>query len=248
MPGTRCTVSFCKNSLAQTKQNPLTKNIKYHKFPKEPEIRNQWVKYCRRSGSWNPDSCHVCSEHFLPEDYERDLQAELLNLKPRYILKALSVPSVPPQFTVEEGKPVTKRKVKTRRNEQDQVEMPPVVVNETQKTLSPWSKLNKRESLSTRCSRWYKNEVPAETAFFDTSDCILPERSEKRELLELKAENARLTKECKELQATLQMEIHEKSVLMSKLKRAQEDIEFKNQILYSHKKRLMILKRKKLVP
>jgi hypothetical protein len=43
------------------------------------------------------------------------------------------------------------------------------------------------------------------------------------------------------------MQIHEKSVLVSKLKRALDDIEFKNQILYSQKRRLMILKCKKLV-
>uniref|UniRef100_A0A1B6C7I1 THAP-type domain-containing protein n=1 Tax=Clastoptera arizonana TaxID=38151 RepID=A0A1B6C7I1_9HEMI len=89
MPGTRCTVAVCNNSHAKTKG----KGVKYYHFPKDPEVRSRWVHLCRREGKWNPDSCLVCSEHFLPEDYERDLKSELLNLPIKRRLKKTAIPS-----------------------------------------------------------------------------------------------------------------------------------------------------------
>lgn len=89
MPGKRCTVAVCNNSHSQTKE----KGISYFSFPKDPEIRRKWVHLCRRDGKWNPDSCSICSEHFLPEDFERDLKSELLNIPCRKKLKPIAIPS-----------------------------------------------------------------------------------------------------------------------------------------------------------
>lgn len=85
MGGTRCTVAACKNTRVKTKMEPSTQHIKYHSFPKDKAIKNIWVSRCKRKGIWNPDSCHVCSIHFKEDDYERDLQAELLNLPPKRV-------------------------------------------------------------------------------------------------------------------------------------------------------------------
>lgn len=76
MPGTRCTVATCQNSLQKAKK--LQKNIKFHRFPKDPSTFQIWVQKCDRLGNWNSKSCHVCSDHFKDDDYERDLQGELL--------------------------------------------------------------------------------------------------------------------------------------------------------------------------
>lgn len=89
MPGKRCTVAVCTNSHSKTKQD----GVIYHSFPRDPEMRSKWVRLCGRKGKWNPDSCSICSEHFLPEDYERDLKAELLNLPSKKKLKISAVPS-----------------------------------------------------------------------------------------------------------------------------------------------------------
>ncbi|KAG8265533.1 hypothetical protein J6590_092715 [Homalodisca vitripennis] len=89
MPGKRCTVAVCNNSHAKTKE----KGVVYFNFPKDPEIRSRWVYLCKRAGKWNPDSCSVCSDHFLLEDYERDLKSELLNLPRKKKLKQSVVPS-----------------------------------------------------------------------------------------------------------------------------------------------------------
>lgn len=94
MPGTRCTVAVCLNSLIKTKRHPETSHIKYHVFPKNQIIKQQWIHRCRRDGQWNPNNAHVCSEHFKDDDFERDLQAELLNTAPRKKLKFSAVPSL----------------------------------------------------------------------------------------------------------------------------------------------------------
>jgi hypothetical protein len=57
-------------------------------------ISQQWVQRCRRADeSFNPSTAVICSVHFTPENYERDLRAELLNLLPKKILKPHAVPS-----------------------------------------------------------------------------------------------------------------------------------------------------------
>ena len=63
MPGQRCTVAVCNNSLVKMK-TAAEKHIIYHSFPKDPEIRKQWIVKCKRDGNWNPNTCRICSEHF----------------------------------------------------------------------------------------------------------------------------------------------------------------------------------------
>ncbi|KAF0715122.1 THAP-type domain-containing protein [Aphis craccivora] len=49
------------------------------KFPiKNLEIFNKWVHKCRRGDKWNPKTSLVCSKHFTPDSFVRDLKAELL--------------------------------------------------------------------------------------------------------------------------------------------------------------------------
>ena len=87
MPGTRCTVGACTNSRAKAKKSG-NYGISFYGFPKDKKLREIWVQRCGRGGKWNPDSCHVCSKHFTEEDYERNLQAELLNLPAKRKLKS----------------------------------------------------------------------------------------------------------------------------------------------------------------
>lgn len=90
MPGRRCTVAVCNNSAAKT----LDKDIIYHSFPKDANIRAVWIQRCKRSGTWNPDSCYVCSVHFTTDDYRRDLRNELLGFPTKRRLKTNAVPSL----------------------------------------------------------------------------------------------------------------------------------------------------------
>jgi len=79
MPGTRCAVAICQNSLQATKKKNL--NISYHTFPKDPKLCNAWINACRRKDEWNPKTSTICSVHFLENQFEVDLRTQLMNIK-----------------------------------------------------------------------------------------------------------------------------------------------------------------------
>ncbi|KAJ8910908.1 hypothetical protein NQ315_003962 [Exocentrus adspersus] len=97
MPGLICAVAVCKNNQLELKKRGLS--IVFHSFPKGKDlvsstIQKEWVHRCRRNDKFNINTSRVCSEHFTVNDYERDLEHELLNLPPRKILKKTAVPTV----------------------------------------------------------------------------------------------------------------------------------------------------------
>ncbi|KAJ8911681.1 hypothetical protein NQ315_005760 [Exocentrus adspersus] len=58
-------------------------SIIFHSFPKGKDlvsstIQKEWVHCCRRNDKFNINTSRVCSEHFTVNDYERDLEHELL--------------------------------------------------------------------------------------------------------------------------------------------------------------------------
>lgn len=65
----------------------------YHRFPKSEELRRVWLSRCKRTDKFNVNTARVCSKHFLPEDYERDMKNELLGLPTRKILRLNAIPS-----------------------------------------------------------------------------------------------------------------------------------------------------------
>ncbi|KAJ8974061.1 hypothetical protein NQ317_016198 [Molorchus minor] len=85
--GKRCSLGFCKS------QEGKDKTISFFSFPKDIRRRNVWIQKCNRTDKINPDYARICSLHFLPTDFERNLKAELLNLPARKKLKPDAVPS-----------------------------------------------------------------------------------------------------------------------------------------------------------
>lgn len=85
MPGTRCAVALCTNSLQATKKK--NQSISYHKFPKDSKLSNLWINACRRKDDWNYKTSTVCSVHFIENDFEVDLRSQLMNIKTRRKLK-----------------------------------------------------------------------------------------------------------------------------------------------------------------
>ena len=84
--GKTCAVAVCPN--------PKTRDgFMYHTFPKVEAIREVWISKCKRLDEFNPSTSRVCSNHFLPSDYKRDLPNELLGLPPRKVLKPDAIPS-----------------------------------------------------------------------------------------------------------------------------------------------------------
>jgi hypothetical protein len=92
MTGSLCAVKVCFNNRKLSKK--CGKDIHYHKFPKDPIVRQKWIDSCKRPNPFNPNTSQICSVHFTTEDYVRDLRSELLNLKPKHRLKPEAVPSL----------------------------------------------------------------------------------------------------------------------------------------------------------
>lgn len=78
MPVT-CAVAGCSN----TYQRGKATGASFHLFPKQENTRQQWIEFCGRDRSFNARTWRICSLHFDETDYEKDLQAELLNYIPR---------------------------------------------------------------------------------------------------------------------------------------------------------------------
>ncbi|CAG9764142.1 unnamed protein product [Ceutorhynchus assimilis] len=97
MVGRVCAVFSCRNNQMILKKSGS--NITFHYFPsgKDPvsaATRDEWIKSCKRKAAFNVNTSTICSEHFTSDDYERDLQHELLNLPPRKFLKKTAVPTL----------------------------------------------------------------------------------------------------------------------------------------------------------
>lgn len=83
-----CAVATCKNNYKNSKARGIT----LHRFPKELNVQRAWVHLCKRKDSFNVQKAVLCSEHFDSNDYERDLQAELLNISSKKRLKKTAIP------------------------------------------------------------------------------------------------------------------------------------------------------------
>lgn len=94
MGGSKCKVLTCKNSQQKTKGDPLEK-ISYHRFPKDTNLRNEWIKRVCKDKAFSENAVYyVCSDHFTSDDFERDLRSELLKIPSRPKLKPNAIPSL----------------------------------------------------------------------------------------------------------------------------------------------------------
>ncbi|KAJ8980680.1 hypothetical protein NQ317_013292 [Molorchus minor] len=97
MPGQICAVALCKSNRLTLKKEGV--NLAFHRFPKGNDvgsstIRKQWINRCKRKDKFNPNTSSICGLHFTTNDYERDLQNELLGLPLRQVLKKTAVPTL----------------------------------------------------------------------------------------------------------------------------------------------------------
>uniref|UniRef100_A0A0K2TNV0 THAP-type domain-containing protein n=1 Tax=Lepeophtheirus salmonis TaxID=72036 RepID=A0A0K2TNV0_LEPSM len=74
---------------------PNPRDAQYFAFPqKKLMLQRLWISVCRRKDSINIKNAKICDRHFTSNDFERNLQAELLDLKARKKLKSDAVPSL----------------------------------------------------------------------------------------------------------------------------------------------------------
>lgn len=81
--GSTCNVASCKNTSEKAKKCGL--EIIFHSFPTDPHIRKEWIRKCYRKDKFTPR--RICSTHFLPSDYEDELEARLMGYRPKKLLK-----------------------------------------------------------------------------------------------------------------------------------------------------------------
>ena len=80
-----CAVAVCKA--------PYPSGVSLHRFPKDKDRQKAWMVACHRKDKFNPDTSRICSRHFKDDDFERNLQAELLDRQQKVKLKKTAVPS-----------------------------------------------------------------------------------------------------------------------------------------------------------
>lgn len=268
MPGTRCAVLFCKNNYYGTKKNSSTDRIKFHRFPIDETLRNKWIEFCGRPSIWYPPrGSHVCSAHFRDEDYQPKSQFyEMIrsksNQKPKSVLKRYSVPSVlPPR----KYRPTVKSRRQSKINSSSVKKKTKNIshskfkraLNAKSEENGNVSQTDKRKDRALKLN--VSKNLEEEDGFSITSTYIVeddplnldlnnhtnrPTGTIEDELKNLRTMNHNLIQERKHLRASLEAEMQEKCLLMSKLKRAQEDIDFKNKILRNQQNKLTLLNKK----
>lgn len=88
----QCFVSSCSNYYNKTRGDP---SVIYHTFPASPTRARKWVEVCGGGKEQHrPNFARICSAHFSPKCYRRDLQHELLGLPLRKKLKPDAVPDI----------------------------------------------------------------------------------------------------------------------------------------------------------
>ncbi|XP_030757989.1 THAP domain-containing protein 2-like isoform X2 [Sitophilus oryzae] len=112
MPGgTTCAVAICKNNSKIVKQSG--EPIRFFSFPKDPNIRTEWIRKCFRKHEFSVDHARICSKHFKSDDFEDSLHAKLLNFYP----KKLNKNAIPSLLLCNSGM------VHTQKDSEDSIEM-----------------------------------------------------------------------------------------------------------------------------
>ena len=90
----KCAVYGCASDGKNQKKNG-GKDFKFFTFPKDPIVRELWVKKCCRADALNTKYARICSAHFTKEDYIDDLKARLLNIDSPGNKRSLKKDAVP---------------------------------------------------------------------------------------------------------------------------------------------------------
>ncbi len=81
-----CAVAVCKK--------PYPPGTKFHAFPRDKAQSKLWEIACKRQDKFKPENARVCSQHFSPQAYERNLKFEKKHNRLRLELKKGAVPTL----------------------------------------------------------------------------------------------------------------------------------------------------------
>ncbi|KAJ4428994.1 hypothetical protein ANN_25990 [Periplaneta americana] len=194
----------------------------------DDSVCKQWIHACRRKDKINIKNATVCSVHFLPEDYERDLKAELLNIKPKKMLKISAVPSLHLNI---DSRP---NKMNIEASSSHQPESPQITVSDRQtRQINRHSRKRGLERLKTLSPKKKKFDVGTITD--STSD------SERH----LKARLDKLEKDNKQMQTEMnKLKLKNKSLTLALSRKSKHIQQLENRINAKVKERVSIVLRK----
>uniref|UniRef100_A0A182YBH9 Uncharacterized protein n=1 Tax=Anopheles stephensi TaxID=30069 RepID=A0A182YBH9_ANOST len=91
-----CALCQNRSSVTDAHTDDAFERITYHKFPANPQRLDQWLELCGLPKDTFPPLSYkfICSNHFEPECFERDLRAELLYGTKRMTLKKDALPTI----------------------------------------------------------------------------------------------------------------------------------------------------------
>ncbi|XP_055846078.1 uncharacterized protein LOC129912023 [Episyrphus balteatus] len=82
-----CAVFDCKND----SEKKLTHDTSFHLFPKDPQLREKWVAFCKTTTIVR--ASRICSLHFKEDDFENNIKYQMGFASIRILLKT-AVPTV----------------------------------------------------------------------------------------------------------------------------------------------------------
>lgn len=86
-----CAVATCKNSSNTIGENS---GVIFHPFPRNDKESLEWFIKCRRRDKKRANAAdRICSDHFQPSDYEKDIAHDLLGKPPQPKLKYKATPT-----------------------------------------------------------------------------------------------------------------------------------------------------------
>ena len=98
--------------------------VSYHRFPTDDKLLKEWLAKLSRLDLVVTKDSRVCSLHFEPEGYKRDLKAELLGLtSTQHNLKPDAVP------TIFDHHPKKKLRLSSERRLQERYKQQVTIVN-----------------------------------------------------------------------------------------------------------------------
>ena len=104
---------------------PTEKGLSFYTLPKDEDLRQKWIQ-CIPFFKERP-TAKICSKHFLPEDFERDMRNEFLGLPLRNILKRGSCPMIgKPKTVIVEKKSLIEKSIVSRSSEVEKNEGPSI--------------------------------------------------------------------------------------------------------------------------
>ena len=89
-------------------------SVSYHCFPRDKALQDQWLARISLADLVVTKHSRLCSLHFTPDDYERDLRAELTDRKRKGYLKTGAIHSIFSHRPAKKPRPLSEKRLEEK--------------------------------------------------------------------------------------------------------------------------------------